>query len=100
MLELTEATFAEAMANDRPLVVDFWATWCSPCRAMAPAFEKLATEHADKAVFAKVDIDELSDIAVNHRIAHIPTVIVFREGKECKRWVGLPAARELVEAIS
>lgn len=88
LLHFNQKEFEEAVSSNSVVVVDFWATWCGPCRMIAPAIEKLAGEYAGKAVVGKVDVDEVSDLAVEYGIMSIPCVIVFKDGVEYNRLVG------------
>jgi thioredoxin len=101
VVTLTAENFdAEALAADRVAVVDFWASWCAPCRALAPSIAALAEERPDVLV-GKVDVDEHPEIAGRYGIQSIPTVLVFRNGALAERSVGLvPVARlrELLDA--
>lgn len=99
MLELNESTFSGAIDADKPVVVDFYATWCGPCRAIAPRFKEWSQTHGEQATFAKVNIDDASKLAVDYDVNSIPTVIVFKGGKESTRWLGLPPEKELLAAI-
>ena len=74
--------------NDLPVVVDFWAAWCGPCKVMAPAFSQLATEMSSELRFAKLDTEQAQDIAGRFNIRSIPTMILFRDGKEGRRISG------------
>ncbi|HEY8148211.1 MAG TPA: thioredoxin [Vicinamibacteria bacterium] len=87
-----------ALAADRTVVVDFWASWCPPCRALAPAIEALAEERTD-IVVGKLDVDDHSAITERYGIQSIPTVLVFRDGKLASRSVGLVPIERLRELV-
>ena len=88
LLNLTSSNFDDVIGNGRVLV-DFWAVWCMPCRMVAPVIEELAGLYKDSVTFAKVDIDEESALAVRYGIMSIPTVILFKDGVEEKRFIGV-----------
>ena len=100
-LELKTASFDRHLSrNDLPLVVDFWAPWCGPCRAMAPAFEAAAQRLEPKVRFLKVNTDEVPELAGRFSIRGIPTVVVFKQGKEVARQSGAMGSQQLQQWLS
>jgi thioredoxin 1 len=88
--EATDATFEELVVNsDVPVLVDFWAPWCGPCRMVGPALEEIAGEYEGKVKVVKVNVDENQQIAGSHGIRSIPTIILYSDGKEQQRIIGL-----------
>ena len=86
---VTDATFdADVLGSDKPVLVDFWAEWCGPCKMVAPVLEEIASEHGDKLTVAKVNIDENPEIARRYQIMSIPTMSVFSGGEVVKSIVG------------
>jgi thioredoxin len=99
-IELTDATFDEMVHSaDAPVLVDFWAPWCGPCKMMAPILEEIADEYAKTAKICKLNTDEARDSAVEFGINAIPTIILFKDGQVHKKWVGLTSKKDLKEAI-
>jgi len=99
-IELTDSTFDNTVHNsDVPVLVDFWAPWCGPCRMIAPIIKELADEYADKAKICRLDTDEARDSAMEFGITAIPTIILFKDGQVQKKWVGLTSKKDLAEAI-
>ncbi|MEY8394598.1 thioredoxin [Lachnospiraceae bacterium 45-P1] len=96
----TSANFdAEVLNSSMPVLVDFFAVWCGPCKMMAPAIEKLAEEYEGKAVVGKLDVDESMDIAGRYGIMNIPTLIIFKNGEIVSKFVGLQNKNELKKAL-
>jgi thioredoxin 1 len=89
-IEVTDATFDEVvLKSDKPVMVDFWAAWCGPCRMVAPIMEQLTAEYADKAVIVKVDVDSNQKFAAEYGVRNIPTVLVFKNGEVVEKQVGV-----------
>ena len=100
VIELTDATFDNTVHNsDVPVLVDFWAPWCGPCKMIAPIIEEIAEEYSGKAKICKLDTDEARDSAMEFGISAIPTIILFKDGQVQKKWVGLTSKKDLTEAI-
>ena len=85
---ITDANFAEILNTDMPVMVDFWATWCGPCRALAPVVEELAAEYEGKAVIGKCNVDDCDEIPMKYGIRSIPTLLNFKNGELVDRLVG------------
>ena len=97
---LTEQNFeAEVLNSDLPVLVDFWAPWCGPCRMLAPAVAQIAEEYEGKAKVCKVNVDDARELAIRFGIASIPTVMVFRGGEAVHTLVGLRPKAELEELL-
>ena len=100
VIELTDATFDQVVhSSDVPLLVDFWAPWCGPCRMMAPIVEEIADKYAGRAKVCKLNTDDARDSAMEFSISAIPTTILFKSGQVQKKWVGLTSKKELTTAI-
>ncbi len=98
--ELTDATFDEIIhSSEVPVLVDFWAPWCGPCKMMAPIIEEVAGQYGDKAKVCKIDTDEARDSAMEMGITAIPTLILFKAGQIEKKWVGMTTKKDIVAAI-
>ena len=86
---VTDATFdTEVLGSSKPIMVDFWAEWCGPCRAVSPILDQIATEHAEKIDVVKLNVDENPDTAMKYQITSIPTMKVFRGGEVVKTVIG------------
>ena len=92
VLHLNESEFNEKVAGSSVAMVDFWATWCGPCKMLAPVIEDIGKKYDGKAVVAKVDVDENQSLAAKYGVMSIPTVIFFKDGKEIDRKVGVQPA--------
>ena len=96
---ITSENFASLRYGDKPLVVDFWATWCGPCRMMAPIIEELAKEYDGKVVIGKCDVEDNEDMAAEFGIRNIPTVLFFHNGEVVDKIVGFQPKPKLEEKI-
>jgi thioredoxin 1 len=98
---VTDASFSEdVLTSSKPVLVDFWATWCGPCKMVAPVLEEIATEHAEKLTIAKVDVDANPGIARDYKIMSIPTLILFKDGQPVKQIVGAKPKAALLNDLS
>lgn len=99
-MEVNDGNFEkEVLDSSTPVLVDFWAAWCGPCRMVAPELEKLAEEESDRLKVAKLNVDDNKGIAARYGISSIPTMILFKDGKEQKRLVGARSKARILEEI-
>ena len=87
-LEVTDANFEELVNAGKPMVIDFWAEWCGPCRMVGPIIDELATEYEGKVTIGKMDVDSNNDVVAQFGIRNIPTVLFFKDGKMVDKQVG------------
>ena len=99
-LEITDATFDNiVLKSDKPVLVDFWAAWCGPCRMVGPIIDDLSNEYDGKAVVGKVDVDSNQEFAAKYGVRNIPTVLLFKNGELVDRKVGVSPKQVYAEAI-
>lgn len=97
---ISESNIAEVLASGLPVVIDFWATWCGPCRVLTPTVDEVAAEMAGKAVVAKCNVDDCEDIAARYGIRNIPTLLFFKDGEVVDRTVGVVSKQEIISIIN
>jgi thioredoxin 1 len=97
---VTDQNFEETLKKNKLVFVDFWAAWCGPCRALAPTIVELANENKGKVLIGKLDVDENPATAERFQVFSIPTMIIFKDGKEAERLVGLCPKNRITDALT
>ena len=99
IIEANAATFDDLLTNDLPVVIDFWAPWCGPCRMLSPLVDELADEMSNRIVVAKCNVDENQDLAMQYGVMSIATLVMLKDGKEAMRTVGAIPKPKLVAEV-
>lgn len=99
IVTLNDGTFNESISDEKPILVDFWAEWCGPCKVIAPVLEEIAEEH-DGFTIGKLNVDHNPQTAASHDVMSIPTLILFKDGVEKKRIVGAAPKNRLMQELS
>ncbi|MBQ9285401.1 MAG: thioredoxin [Bacteroidaceae bacterium] len=87
-LQITDSNFSELLEQGKPMIVDFWATWCGPCKKVGPYIEQLAEEYAEQAIIGKVDVDENQDLPMQFGVRNIPTILFIKDGQVVDKQIG------------
>ena len=98
-LEITNSNYKEVLAEGKPVVIDFWAPWCGPCKMVGPIIEELAEEYKDRVIIGKCDVDENDDVSAEYGIRNIPTVLFFKNGENADKQVVAVGKAVFVEKI-
>ncbi len=96
----TNSNFDEIISGNLPVMVDFWAVWCGPCRVLSPTVDEIAEEYAGKVEVAKCNVDDADEVAMKYRVMSIPTLLFFKDGQVVDKSVGLVSKDEIVERLS
>ena len=99
-LIVTDENYMEVLSGDKPVVLDFWAEWCGPCRMVGPIIDELATEYEGRVVIGKVDVDENNDVVAEYGIRNIPTILFFKGGVVVDKQIGAASKSVFVEKIN
>jgi thioredoxin 1 len=100
-IEVSDASFStDVLSSNKPVLVDFWATWCGPCKMVAPVLDEIASERGEQLTVAKLDVDANPETAQNFQVVSIPTLILFKDGQPVKRIVGAKGKAALLRELS
>ena len=100
VIQITDATLDKVLKTDKPVVIDFWAEWCAPCRMVAPIIEQLAEEYKDNVIVGKIDVDENNEAITKYGIRNIPTILFIKNGQVVDKIVGSADKRLFVDKIN
>ncbi len=100
VIQITDATLDKVLKTDKPVVIDFWAEWCGPCRMVAPIIEQLAEEYKDNVIVGKIDVDENNEATTKYGIRNIPTILFIKNGQVVDKIVGAADKRLFVDKIN
>lgn len=96
---ITNTNITEVLASDQPVMIDFWATWCGPCKMLSPTVDEVAAEYEGKAVIAKCNVDDADEVAMQFRVRNIPTLLFFKGGELKERLVGVVSKAEIAKIL-
>ena len=96
---VTNSNVTEILSADQPVMVDFWATWCGPCRMLTPTVDEIAQEYDGRVVVAKCNVDDSDEVAMQYRVRNIPTLIFFKGGEQVDKLVGLVSKKEITDIL-